>query len=221
MPTVFRKKGKHNSIARRLLLVAIVISTLVALPMSPLRETVNAQTTPPDCNPTYRFIFPYAYYELLNDSGFEGENQGCVNKWVFPAGYQTISSSTCNPMPVIPRFSKIAVLPYASGFYQKFSVPEEVDLLDVSIIFAIVGNPTSNDRIVLELREGNSLKAAIRIRTDLGRYECHREDFTFSGSLVGGHFGDKNLKLRVTSAIVTPGVEFHIDSVQIFSQPLN
>jgi hypothetical protein len=90
-------------------------------------------------------------------------------------------------------------------------VPFEDGTLSASLIFAIVGSPTFNDGILVEVLEGSLVRRRVSIRTDQGRFDCHREDHTLLGDYKG-----KNLKLRVRSSIVTPGVEYHIDSVQLF-----
>lgn len=184
---------------------------------TPLTAYVPA-TSPPavlspaaveSCAPILYCLFAGCWYELLDNTGFD-EPSSCAPNWIFPAGYVTPSSSICNTNPFVTTFSKVAVLPYASGFNQSFSVPFEDGTLNVSLIFATVGTPTFNDRIVVELLEGSLVRRRVSIRTDLGPFDCHREDYTLIGDYKG-----KNLKLRVRSQIVTPGVEYHIDSVNL------
>lgn len=162
------------------------------------------------CAPFQTCLFTGCYYQLLNDTGFD-QPSSCTPNWIFPAGYVLPSSSICNSNPFIPTFSKVAVLPYASGFSQSFSVPAEPGTLGVALIFATVGTPTFNDRLVVDVMEGTIIRRSITIRTDLGPFRCHREDHTLLGEYAG-----KNLKLRVRSQIVTPGVEYHIDSIFLF-----
>ena len=162
------------------------------------------------CAPIQYCLFAGCYYELLDNPHFD-EPSSCAPNWIFPAGYVTPSSSICNTNPFVTTFSKVAVLPYASGFSQTFSVPPEPGTLSVGLIFATVGTPTFNDRIVVEVLEGLLVRRRVSIRTDQGPFDCHREDHTLLGDYAG-----KNLKLRVRSQIVTPGVEYHIDAIFLF-----
>lgn len=172
-------------------------------------RNIPAPAAAPPCFPTLYCLFAGCYYELLNNPGFD--DPSCNPNWIFPPGYVTPSSSICNTNPFVTTFSKVAVLPYASGFNQSFTVPYEDGSLSVGVVFATVGTPTIDDRILVELMEGTIVRRRVSIRTDLGPFTCHREDYSF----LGDHKG-KNMKLRVRSQIVTPGVEYHIDSVALF-----
>ena len=183
------------------------------MPLTANSPTVSSRNIPspaaPPCFPIEHCLFAGCYYELLNSPGFE--NPSCNPNWIFPPGYVTPSSSICNTTPFATTFSKVAVLPYASGFNQSVEVPDEDGSMSVAVIFAPVGSPTINDRILVELMEGMIVRRRISIRTDLGPFSCHREDYSFLGDYKG-----KNMTLRVRSQIVTPGVEYHIDLVQLF-----
>lgn len=171
--------------------------------------TISAPAAVESCAPILYCLWAGCWYELIDNAHFD-EPSSCSPNWIFPAGYVTPSSSICSG-PGVTTFSKVAVLPYASGFNQSFFVPFEDGTLGASLIFATVGSPTFNDRIVVEVLEGSLVRRRVSIRTDLGPFDCHREDYTLLGDYKG-----KNLKLRVRSQIVTPGVEFHIDSVTLF-----
>lgn len=189
---------------------------LISTPLTAYISTASPPAMPPpaaavqSCAPIEYCLFAGCYYELLNNSHFD-EPGSCSPDWIFPTGYVVPSSSICNTNPFVTTFSKVAVLPYASGFSQRFVVPAEPGNLSVALIFATVGTPTFNDRLVVEVMEGTLVRRSIRIRTDLGPFECHREDHALIGDYAG-----KNLKLRVRSQIVTPGVEYHIDSITLF-----
>jgi hypothetical protein len=114
-----------------------------------------------------------------------------------------------------PVYSKVVVLPSASGFYQDFFVPEDVSSpLEIAVLFATVGTPGLSDKIVLQLREGGVLKEQRAINTASGPFSCRRVDITFANSHAG-----ETLRLRVQSAISTPGVQYHIEWIQIFGAP--
>lgn len=184
---------------------------------SPATSASAAATRTPaqSCAPHLYCLFAGCWYELLDNDTFD--DASCSPDWVFPAGYTLTSSTVCNGMPY-PVYSNVAVLPTASGFYQDFSVPADVDTsrpLAVSITWANAGRiPTSSsDRIVLELRENGLLVEQRSISTYLGPFDCHREDLTFSNSYVG-----RNLRLRVRSVHVTPLTRYYIDSLSVTSR---
>jgi hypothetical protein len=187
----------------------------------PLKAYIDAVSPPASrapaavqsCAPRQSCLFTGCWYELLDNTDFD-QPSDCAPNWIFPAGYVLPSSSICNSNPFLTTFSKVAVLPYASGFSQSFSVPAEPGYLGVALIFAIVGTPTFNDRLVVDVIEGTIIRRTIKIRTDLGRFSCHREDHALLGEYAG-----KNLKLRVRSQIVTPGVEYHLNSITLFYTP--
>lgn len=184
------------------------MSLTAYLPAVSSRNIPSPAAAPP-CFPTLYCLFAGCYYQMLNNTSFD--DPSCNPNWIFPPGYVTPSSSICNTNPFVTTFSKVAVLPYASGFNQSFTVPDEDGSLSVAVVFATVGTPTIDDRILVELMEGTIVRRRVSIRTDLGPFNCHREDYSF----LGDHKG-KNMKLRVRSQIVTPGVEYYIDSVNLF-----
>lgn len=174
-----------------------------------------AAPSPPSCAPRLQFFSTFVWYEVLNNTNFN--DWSCNPNWFFPVGYFLPRSTICNTNPLGDVAKEIAVLPYASGFSQNFFVPNDATgQFDISLMFAIVGTPTANDRIILELREGSLVRSKITIRTDGLQTSCRRRDYTFPSNLVGGSFAGRNLRLRVTSQIVTPGVEFHINSISTF-----
>lgn len=181
-----------------------------ASPLTPaLAPRAPAQSS---CAPQSYCLFMGCWYELLNNGGFE-EDASCQPNWVFPAGSAPSSSTICNSMPY-PVYSKVVVLPAASGLYQNFGVPEDVSRpLQLAIHFAAVGTPGSSDRIIIELRESGVLLERRTISPYSGPLYCHREDYSFSNSYAGRY-----LTLRVRSVIYTPGVEFHIDGIQVTDQ---
>ncbi|HYG79868.1 MAG TPA: hypothetical protein VD861_05745 [Pyrinomonadaceae bacterium] len=196
------------------LLREIPKSGLGATPASPATLKAAAEPLAPAqsaCAPYRYCLFAGCWYELLNNSTFD--EPGCSPDWVFPAGYNPPSTTLCNNMPY-PVYSKAVVLPTASGFYQDFYVPADAfKPLEASIQFITLRTPTSpSDRIILELRENGVLLEQKTISTYLGPFDCHQENFTFSQSYAG-----RNLRLRVRSVHVTPGVQYYVDSVFVSS----
>lgn len=164
------------------------------------------------CAPVWHYLFAGGWYDLLDNEGFEGSP--CTPNWVFPGSYTPSSSTICNSMPY-PVYSKVVVLPDASGFYQDFFVPEDVSSpLEIAVLFATVGTPGSSDKIILQLRESGTLKEQRAINTASGPFSCRRVDITFANNHAG-----ESLRLRVQSAISTPGVQYHIEWIQIFGTP--
>ncbi len=175
--------------------------------------SVSSPATPEpaaeSCAPRQVCMFMGCWYDLLNNSEFEGSS--CATKWVFPSGYTPSSSTICSSFPYYTS-SKVVVLPNASGFYQDFFVPEDVSgPLEIALQVATVGTPGPSDALILELREGGRLNELRFVPTNSGSLSCPRVDIAFANIHAG-----KTLRLRVRSAISTPGVQYHIEWIQIF-----
>lgn len=164
----------------------------------------STQTARAQCAPHYHCLFAGCWYSLLNNDGFEGDT--CSPNWV---GAAIASSTVCTDFYGRPY--KAAYLNSANpSFSQHFTVPNTTSTFgfSVGLIFGTVGTPSWWDRIIIELWEGGVIKETISVRTDQGPFYCHREDFYFTGSYAG-----KSLDIRVRASIVTPGVEYQLDSV--------
>lgn len=170
---------------------------------------MNASRAPAQssCAPRYDCFgfYPVCWYELLNSEW----NTSCTPEWVFPNGYQPTVGDPCTSNPMDDS-ALLVVLPDAGTFYQDFSVPSDATgPLDVDVWYQTHGGGTHWDRIYVELWEGNTLREFTRFRSQTG---CGLGSYTFSGNYAG-----KNLRLKVTGSIVTPGVEHHVQRIGLVS----
>lgn len=154
------------------------------------------------CAPIDYYLSPVAWYELLNNENFSGTASVCTD-WIY--GSSIITSSACFN-------SKAARLVAGSGtFRQPIIVPADSQgLLEVDMEFATFGTPTTSDRIYLELWEAGVLRERLRVSTDQGPFSCRRATSTFVNRYPGRH-----LEFRFRAVIVTPGVEYHMNWIQI------
>jgi hypothetical protein len=160
------------------------------------------------CAPSSACAGGICWYYLLNDDSFTGST--CTPGWV---GASVINSNLCTDFWGTQY--KVAQLTSSNpSITQSFTVPNTPGSIDVSLMFATAGTPTSSDRIYIELWEAGVLKETINVRTDLGPFYCHREDYSFIGSSYAG----KTLDLRVRASIVTSGVSYHLDWITLFYQ---
>lgn len=169
--------------------------------------TVSRTPVQSSCAPQYDCFgfYPVCWYELLNSEW----NTSCTPEWVFQNGYQPIVGNPCT-IDITPRSTSLVVLPDAGTFYQDFFVPyDATGALEVEVRYQTHGNGTHWDRIHVELWEGNTRRGLYRFPSDLN---CGVGNYTFSGNYAG-----KNLRLKVTGSIVTPGVEHHIESIRLLS----
>jgi len=151
------------------------------------------------------YMSGFSWYTLLNNDSFSGST--CSPNWV---GANVINSSLCTDFYGTPY--KAALLSTSSSsFTQHFTVPNTPGTMDVSLLFATSGTPSWWDRIIVEIWEAGVLKESISVRTDLGPFYCHREDFSFTGNYAG-----KSLDIRVRAQIVTSGVSYDLDWVTLF-----
>lgn len=156
------------------------------------------------CAPVEYFNFG-GFFELLNDQEFNGTHPSCT-PW---SSANVSTSSACSN-------HQVAVLTPGAGYFsQSFTVPaESTGILDLMVFYASIGTPASTgDRIVFELYEGSTLRTWTSIYTKSGVSTCHRVDKGFGSTNYAG----KSLQLRVWAPIVTPGVTYHIDKIQIFT----
>jgi|SRR5215213_5550628 len=168
---------------------------------------ISAQSARAQCAPVYHCLFAGCWYDLLNNSDFNGST--CNPNWV---GAFVANSTLCTDFYGTPY--KTAYLNSSNtSFTQHFTVPNTTSTFgfSVGLEFGTVGSPGFSDRIVIELWESGTIKETISIRTDQGPFYCHREDFYFTGNYAG-----KSLDLRVKGTIVTSGVEYQIDWIQLF-----
>jgi hypothetical protein len=161
------------------------------------------------CAPVFRSFgssYTIYWYDLLNNEGFAGTS--CSPDWVFPNGLQPTYGTVCVG-DVIPRTAYYVAVPSTNPtFSQDFSVPSGITKpLEISIRFQTFGSSTWWDRIILQLWEGSTFKELKQVTPS--QY-CNSSDFTFSSSYAG-----KNMKLVVAGSILTSGVEYHIDHIQI------
>jgi hypothetical protein len=177
---------------------------ILAFAATALASTQSARAT---CAPIYQCVSPGCWYILLNNSSFTGDT--CSPNWV---GASVANSTVCTDFFGRP-YSAAYLNSANTSFSQHFTVPNTTSQFgfSVSLMFGTVGSPSWWDRIIIELWEGGVIKETISVRTDLGPFYCHREDYYFTGSYAG-----KSLDLRVRASIVTPGVEYQLDSVQLF-----
>jgi hypothetical protein len=158
------------------------------------------------CAPSQACLFAGCWYYLLNDDSFNGST--CTPGWV---GTNVINSNLCTDSIYGTQYKVSQLTSTNSSFTQHFTVPDEAGTMDVALIFATAGTPTTSDRIYVEIWESGVLKETINVRTDLGPFYCHREDFSFTGN-----YRNKSLDIRVRANIVTSGVSYHMDSVTLF-----
>lgn len=169
--------------------------------------TMTASRAPAQssCAPHYDCFgfYPVCWYELLNSEW----DTSCSPGWVFPNGYQPVVGDPCVG-DATPGSTSLVVLPDAGTFYQDFSVPSDATgSLDVEVWFQTRGGGTHWDRIYVELYEGNTRRGLYRFPSS---NNCAGDSYTFSGNYAG-----KNLRLKVTGSIVTPGVEHHVERIRI------
>lgn len=171
---------------------------LMAVPRAPAQSS---------CAPHYDCFgfFPVCWYDLLNSEW----NTSCTPKWVFQNNYQPTVGNPCT-VDAVPRSVPLVVLPDAGTFYQDFSVPSAATgALEVDVWFQTHGGGTHWDRIYVELWEGNTRRGLYRFPS---APNCGGGSYTFSGNYAG-----KNLRLKVTGSIVTPGVEHHVERISVTS----
>jgi len=179
------------------LIRALVLALLLLAPAS-------ARPADAACAPVPYCLFAGCWYNLLNNEGFSGTT--CTPDW---SGASITTSNLCSN-------SAAAVLSQSTGtFTQNFYVPTDVvGTLDISLEFATIGTPASPyDRILLELYEGTSLRKRIVVYTEDSVTYCHREDFSFGTNTYAG----KTLQLRVRGVYTTPGVSYHVNTVQVYA----
>jgi hypothetical protein len=110
----------------------------------------------------------------------------------------------------MPGSTSLVVLPDAGTFYQNFSVPSDATgSLEVDVWYQTLGGGTHWDRIYVELWEGNTRRGLYRFPSSPN---CAGGSYTFSGNYAG-----KNLRLKVTGSIVTPGVSHRIERINVAS----
>jgi hypothetical protein len=177
--------------------IALVIATFC---LALARPAAACAPTGPTC------LFAGCWYYLLNDESFNGST--CSPGWV---GANVINSNLCTDSIYGTQYKVAQLTSTNSSFTQHFTVPDEAGTMDVALFFATSGTPTSSDRIYVEIWESGVLKETINVRTDLGPFYCHREDFSFTGN-----YRNKSLDIRVRANIVTSGVSYHIDGVTLF-----
>ena len=159
------------------------------------------------CAPHYECFgfYPVCWYELLNSEW----NTSCTPRWVFQNGYQPVAGDPCIGDPM-PGSTSLVVLPDAGTFYQNFSVPSDATgSLEVDVWYQTLGGGTHWDRIYVELWEGNTRRGLYRFPSSPN---CAGGSYTFSGNYAG-----KNLRLKVTGSIVTPGVSHRIERINVAS----
>ncbi|MET0463489.1 MAG: hypothetical protein ABW007_10050 [Chitinophagaceae bacterium] len=169
--------------------------------------TMTASRAPAQssCAPHYDCFgfYPVCWYELLNSEW----NTSCTRKWVFPNGYQPEVGDRCT-LDAMPDSSLLVVLPDAGTFYQDFSVPSDATgPLYLDVWFQTLGGGTHWDRIYVELYEGNTRLGLYRFPS---ANNCNGGSWTFSGNYAG-----KNLRLKVTGSIVTPGVVHRVEGIRL------
>lgn len=170
--------------------------------------TASRATAQSSCAPHYDCFgfYPVCWYELLNSEW----NTSCTRKWVFPNGYQPVVGDPCT-VDVGSDSTLLVVLPDAGTFYQNFSVPSDATgPLHVDVWFQTRGGGTHWDRIYVELWEGNTRLGLYRFPSS---NNCQGGSWTFNGNYAG-----KNLRLKVTGSIVTPGVEHYLERIRIESE---
>ncbi|HEX6902984.1 MAG TPA: hypothetical protein VF789_24925 [Thermoanaerobaculia bacterium] len=177
---------------------------ILAFAAAALASTQSAQA---QCAPSYQCAGPSCWYALLNNPSFN--DYSCNPNWV---GAAIAPSSLCTD--IWGRRYEAAHLNSANpSFSQHFTVPNTPGLVpfSVSLVFGTTGSPSWWDRIIIELWESGIMRESISVRTDLGPFYCHREDFYFAGNYTG-----KSLDIRVRASVPTVGVEYQIDSIQLF-----
>lgn len=111
----------------------------------------------------------------------------------------------------MPDPSLLVVLPDAGTFYQNFSVPyDATGPLYLDVWFQTLGSGTHWDRIYVELYEGNTRLGLYRFPSS---NNCNGGSWTFSGNYAG-----KNLRLKVTGSIVTPGVVHRVEEIRLHTE---
>jgi hypothetical protein len=178
--------------------VSLVLALLAVTAVPP----VAAHHTPTHttCAPIWYGLSGVYWYELLNNEEFSGTASNCTD-WIY--GSSIITSSACFN-------SKAARLVAGSGtFRQPVTVPADSQgLLEVDFEVATLGAPTSSDRIYLELWEAGVLRERLTVSTN--PLYCRRLAATFANRYPG-----RNLEFRFRSVIVTPGVEYHMNWIQL------
>jgi hypothetical protein len=174
----------------------------------PVPVTVSRAPVQASCAPAlYSFGgSPVVYwYELLN---YEW-NTSCTPGWVFQNGYQPITGNPCT-IDLIPRSVPLVVFPNAGTFYQDFSVPSDATgPLEVEVWFQTLGGGTHWDRVYVSLWEGNTFRGQYGFPKQTN---CGSGRYTFFGNYAG-----KNLRLKVSDGIVSPGVTHRIEMVRVVS----
>jgi hypothetical protein len=178
---------------------SLVLALLAVTAVPP----VAAHHTPTHttCAPISYALSGIGWYELLNNGEFLGTASNCTD-WIY--GSSIITSSACFN-------DKAARLTSGSGtFRQPITVTAGLFPLEVDFEFAILGTPTTSDRIYLELWEAGVLRERLLVSTNQGPFNCHRAAKTFAKIYPG-----RTLEFRFRAVIVTPGVEFHMNYIQI------
>ena len=170
-----------------------------------LSQPAAAHHTPSHnvCSPVYKCLFGSCWYDLLNNSEFNGTPAACTN-W---SGASVAAASQCW------NSNSASLTSGAGGFTQNFTVPADADTLEVALEFATVGGTPSSasDQIILDLYENGFLIDSITINTQNSSTSCHREDHSF-----GSGFAGKSLQLRVRAQFFTSGISYRINWIQIF-----
>lgn len=175
----------------------------------PIPVTVPRAPVQASCAPAlYSFGSSYPvswWYELLN---YEW-NTPCTPGWVFQNNYQPVVGNACTIDP-IPRSVPLVVFPGAGTFYQDFSVPSDATgPLEVEVWFQTLGGGTRWDRVYVSLWEGNTFRGEYGFPS---QRNCGPGRYTFFGNYAG-----KNLRLKVSDGIVSPGVSHRIERVHVVS----
>lgn len=171
----------------------------------PSQAVAHHTTSHASCAPVFKCLFGGCWYELLNNPAFSGTHSSCTG-W---SGATVTTSTDC--------FNSAAavITPGVTSMQQSFSVPSgTTGTLELIVEFATLGTPASaSDRLVFDLYEGLTLRETISISTMNSALYCHGEAHYFDDF----NYASRNLKLVVRAISATPGVTYHINSVDLFA----